>query len=157
MERLYLRNNIPFLPLIDGENLAKESLIKDIEENFDLRTFVSYHSDPLSINGITSDHIYLLGRVRIEAEELVSLISNINHQILSVDFAEDLANEVIDDAFLDLEANIELKFSENELQFCCDMKDKEDIVYKIVSIDDDMTDEAIELLSKLDSRFEDLE
>lgn len=133
--KVYIRNGIALLPTSESRDLAQESIIKDIQNNFDLYTYVlnSYWGKPIKFY-----------QMEIEYADLLYLIPDIQKQIIYNDLSEQHSREMADLCFASLDKyhNLNLNDVSHVLEDC-------DIYYEMIEMEDDVSDNCIELLLRL--------
>ena len=132
---IYIRNGIPFLPASESKELVREQILSDIQDNFNLFSYVQtqYWDEQIQFFHLNIDY-----------EDLLEIISDLNRLLLEDQLSYQYAEEIIDLFLeeLDQDYNLNLADLDHISQEC-------DINYEMIEMDDDVSDECIELFLKL--------
>lgn len=133
--KVYLRNSKPFIPVKEGRFLCQEMLHSDLEEHFDLKSYICdyYYNETVE-----------LFNIQIQYEDLLDIISDTNKRILEADLSYDFAENTLEDCMDELEDEGVLELAKQ-----LHVSENTEVSYEVVEFENELTDDAVDLYFKL--------
>ena len=133
--KVYLRNEKPFIPVKEGRSLCEETMHSDLEEFFDIKSYICdiYYNETIDFFNVS-----------IQYEDLLDIISDTNKRILETDLSYDFAENNVEEYMNILEDESVFELSKQS-----HIVKATDVWYEVVEFEDELTDDAVDLYFRL--------